>query len=239
MGALPLRRVRGPATAIVVLLPFVAVLNVAFALANGAAADAARSYLDAVENDRPSDLLRDEFLDATLPATAAQALQGLAMIGAAIVTMIWMHRLASNHRALGRVGTWGPGWAVGSWFLPPLILFVLPMLMLRELWRASDPAVPIGGNWRSGPASPLTIVWWLFFGVAPLVILGIQGTSFFDSLSLDVDDEATARLFIDQQETAWFNAAITVGAASAFVLLVLRLTDRHRRLTGEATAPAR
>ena len=56
--------------------------------------------------------------------------------------MIWMYRMAANHRALQRNGTWAPGWAIGGWFLPPGGLYIIPFLMFRELWKASDPNGP-------------------------------------------------------------------------------------------------
>ena len=61
--------------------------------------------------------------------------QGALQIAAAVVVIIWMYRLAWNHRALHRGGTWGPAWAIGGWFLPPIV-YVIPTLMLHELWKA-------------------------------------------------------------------------------------------------------
>jgi hypothetical protein len=111
--------------------------------------------------------------------------------------------------------------------------------MLRELWRASDPDTPIGGNWRANTVSHLTTLWWVLFGLAPLALLAASGTDILDNFSLDMDDARTARLVIDQESTAWIDTALTVGAAIAFALLVRRLTDRHARLTGEDLTPGR
>ena len=58
--------------------------------------------------------------------------------------MIWMFKMAKNVRALGRQGLrYAPGWAIGGWFVPPCVLYVVPWLMFRELWKASDPEPPI------------------------------------------------------------------------------------------------
>ena len=66
-----------------------------------------------------------------------------ASIALVVLSIIWLYRVPPNHRALGRALTWAPGWAIGGWFLPPL-LYVIPLLVLREAWKAADPAVPPG-----------------------------------------------------------------------------------------------
>ena len=73
--------------------------------------------------------------------------------------MIWLFRIAKNHQALGRRLTWAPGWAIGGWFLPPIV-YVIPTLMLRESWKAADPEVPAGDErWKSSSDSPLLWIW--------------------------------------------------------------------------------
>ena len=60
-------------------------------------------------------------------------------IALAVCVMVWMWRAARNLRVAGRTdATWAPGWAVGGWFCPPCI-FVIPWLMLQELWKGSAP----------------------------------------------------------------------------------------------------
>jgi hypothetical protein len=43
-------------------------------------------------------------------------------IAVLVLTMVWMSKMARNQITLGREGTWGPGWAVAAWFLPPCVL---------------------------------------------------------------------------------------------------------------------
>ena len=110
----------------------------------------------------------DDFIESIIGYLMVGVIQAILQIAAAVVTIIWMYRVAANHRTLHRGGTWGPGWAIGGWFLPPVV-YVIPMLMLRELWKASNPDVPIGGEWRTSPSSPLPIVWVLLYSAVPVV----------------------------------------------------------------------
>ncbi len=80
----------------------------------------------------------DDFNEAIAPYTAVQLIVGLATIATFIVTTIWMYRLATNVRAFRRDTTWSPLFAIFGWMLPPIVLYVIPFLMLRELWKASD-----------------------------------------------------------------------------------------------------
>ena len=53
-----------------------------------------------------------------------------------------MYRIATNVRAFQRQTTWSPLFAIFGWMLPPFVLYVIPFLMLRELWKASDSEQP-------------------------------------------------------------------------------------------------
>ena len=85
-----------------------------------------------------------ESLPRTPPASGSN-LGGLLVFAIAPLTMIWMFRMARNVRILGRPGLkFAPGWAIGGWFTPPLVLYVVPWLMFRELWKASEPGLAPG-----------------------------------------------------------------------------------------------
>lgn len=227
MGAVPLRRVGGLATATWIL----ALIVGAAALLGGVLASGAQS--DA-EDYLAGRLTEDEFVEAYAPAALLGLVQVAAMLALVVLTMIWMHRLASNHRLLQRVGTWSPGWAIGGWFLPPLVLYIIPFLMFRELWKASDPEVPVGDErWRTSSVSPIVPIWWVLYGLAPLVLLIVQGADSFGGLNT-TDTESLAETLDDQATLSLLTGAVTAAAAIAYLLLVRGLTSRHRRLTGEA-----
>ena len=148
MSSVALKRVNGLTTWIVVLTAIVGVVGVASTLVSRLAVDEARDFLaDRIDED--------DFLEAYAPSLLLGFVQGAAMIALVVLTMVWMYRVASNHRALQRNGTWAPGWAIGGWFLPPGALYIIPYLMFRELWKASDPAVPAGDQrWKENRVSP-------------------------------------------------------------------------------------
>lgn len=186
--------------------------------------DEAQAYLD-------DEITREAFEDELGPTSLLQSLGGALTIAAAVVTVLYCLRITQNHRALGRATTWSPALAAGGWFLPP-ILFVIPLLVLLEAWKASDPATPPGDDrWRQQRSSPLVFVWWVLFGLAPLAFLPalIQR---YGSMSLDTEDLADA--IADATVLQISSSAVQVAAAVAWAALIVQLTARHRQLTGEA-----
>ena len=98
---------------------------------------------------------------AGVPATGSSTYSIVPVIGSALQLAAAVHRhdhldvpcgLEPSAR-LHRGGTWGPGWAIAGWLLPPFVC-VIPTLMLVEMWKASDPDVPIGGDWRTKTRRP-------------------------------------------------------------------------------------
>lgn len=223
MSSVRLERVGRLATAATVLVVIAAALALVGVWASQAAQDDAQALLDGTIDN-------ETFLERAAPYLLMTTVQGVITLATAVVTMIWMYRLAKNHRALHRGDTWGPGWAIGGWFVPPL-LYVVPTLMLRELWKASDPDVPIGGDWRSGRTSPLIWLWFLLYSIGPIGVLIAQSASGF---SLGASERDMANQVIDNQLTTAIGAVVTLAAAGVFIALVRQLTARHRQLTGEA-----
>lgn len=190
-------------------------------------ADRAGEFLD-------GSISEDDFLESYGPLAIAQLLQGVATIAIAVLTMIWMFRMASNARLLGRSTFWHPSWAVFGWFLPPFVLYVIPFLMLRELWKASSSEHPAGGDdWRSAGGSPALWVWFVLFGLAPTVLAAIQFDAVIGGGFGGSDAEDVAELV---DEFGAFEVATgVVGAlgAVAWIVVVLQLTARHRAFTRE------
>lgn len=223
MGSVPLKRVGGIARAASVLVAVTAALSAAAVAATRLVVDDAEAYLD----DR---LGQDDFLEAAAPYALLTFLQALVLIATAVVVIVWMHRVASNLRTLHRGTTWAPGWSIGGWFTPPF-LFVIPFLVLREMWKASDPDVPIGGEWRSGRVTPILIAWFVVFGPAQAALQLFQLDDMFAGFG--GGEDALAEQITGDMTIPMLAAATDVVAAVLFVVLVHRLTARHRRLTGE------
>jgi len=150
-----------------------------------------------------------------------------------VVTMIWLFRIAKNHQALGRRLTWAPGWAIGGWFLPPIV-YVIPTLMLRESWKAADPDVPAGDErWKSSSDSPLLWIWAALYVVIPLLFIVLGLRQQFGMMSTEARDVAES--IDDHRSLLVAQSIVVVLAAVAWGLFVRALTTRHAALTGEAT----
>lgn len=162
-------------------------------------------------------------------------LAGFLVIPIAVLTMIWMFRMASNLRALGRTGaTWGPGWAIGGWFVPPCVLYVVPWLMFKELWKGSDPAVGPGDpSWKSGRVAPIVTIWWVLYGLVPLlgfvssagIIAQLSKTNDFETLAEQYDKFAVINIAL---------AAVGLVTTVAYLVLVRQLSARHMQATRES-----
>lgn len=223
MSSVPLKRVGGIGRAASIVVAATGVLSVVVALV-------ARTVVDDAEAFLRGDIDRTEFLEAVTPYALLTFLQALAMLASAVVVIVWMRRLAANLRALHRGTTWGPGWAIGGWFAPPF-LFVIPFLAFREIWKASDPDVPVGGDWRAGSASPIITAWFLVFGVLQAVLQAIGiGDTF---AGIGGSEDALAEQITGNMTIPVVSAVSDVVAAALFVVMARQLTARHGRLTGE------
>lgn len=226
MASVPLKRVGGIGRAASIVVAATGALSIVTVAMTRLVVDDAEAFLD-------DEIDRAEFLEAATPYALLSFLQAVSLLAAAIVVIVWMHRIARNLRTLHRGTTWGPGWAVGGWFAPPFI-YVIPFLALREMWKASDPAVPIGGEWRSGAVTPVITAWFIVFGpVQAALQLAQLGDTF---AGLGGSEEVLAEQITGNPTLPVVAAVSDVVAAVLFVVLARQLTARHRRLTGEDPA---
>ena len=208
----------GLLTTISVLIPITAGLGLLFALLNELALDDARSFLAGAISET-------EFVASYGPGLTLQLAQTLTQLGAGISVIIWMRRLASHHEQLGRVATWRPAWAIGGWFVPPLILYVIPYLMFRELWKATDSE---HNSWKDAPSSPLITGWFIAFGVVPT---GLAVRQWLDQSPLvGSGASAMAETAINQRFIIWGSAFASIASAALFVMIARQLTRRHQEL---------
>ena len=165
----------------------------------------------------------DEYTKTVGLSALLGLLSFVAFVAVAVLTMIWMFRIAKNLQLMDRVGTWKPGWAIGGWFVPPFVLYVVPFLMVRDLWKGSDP--DSGPDWRGNRVAPIVNLWWALYGLAPVLFLGVT----FSSFQLDRSAIDAAREINDTFAITLLSSAVQVAAAVTFLLLVRQLTGRHRR----------
>jgi hypothetical protein len=196
-------------------------------------------FSTAQQADKARQFLRKEISESTFKngtGFGGGNIAGVFVIPIAVITIVWMFRMASNLRVLRRSGQrFAPGWAIGGWFTPPCIVYAVPWLMFRELWKGSDPKYPAGDpNWNQAPVSPLVNVWWVLYGLVPLVGL-------FSSAGLIAqfrNGNANAQDLADRLDKyiALDIGLAVVGVISAVVYLVLvrQLSARHMQATGEA-----
>jgi len=161
-------------------------------------------------------------------------LTSLLFLPIAVLTIIWMQRMAANLKAIGRVGLrWSPNWAIFGWFVPPCIIYAIPWLMFTELWRASDPGAMAGDDsWKRGPVSPLVHVWWVLYGLAPLLGFVSAASLFAQIGTSDMLDYAE-----QLEKYKWMNLGlglVSAGAAVVYLLLVRQLSARHMAATNES-----
>ena len=177
---------------------------------------------------------QSEFEDALVPLNSVQLLVSVATLATGVLTIIWMLRIAKNVRSFGRATTWSPLFAVFGWFLPPLVLYVIPFLVLRELWKASEPTAVDGTDgWKRSPDNPLLWAWLVLFGLFPAVLFAIQISSFATSGLPTGDIETVAESLDEFGAIGWLTAALNVAAAVVWIKFVRQLTQRHKRLTNE------
>jgi ABC-type Fe3+ transport system permease subunit len=225
------RRIKGLSTAIMVLVGIAGVGG----LLNAILTAGLRSDAEDLLAGRISET---DFNDQLLSSSAFTALAGVATIVAMVLIMIWMYRIATNLRAFGMSTTWHPLFAVFGWFLPPAILYVIPFLMLREQWSKStasatpgQAAAPMSDGGKS--ENPVLWVWWLTFGIWPLVALFLSTDSLVGNFG-DTSAEAVAQSLVDTSSAITIiGSVIGLIAAAAWILFVRQMAARHQSLTGE------
>ena len=221
------RRVGGLATPIVVSTIVVAVGTLVATFLSASIATDAADFLAGSTS-------QSDFEDALVPLNSIQLLVSVATLATGVLTIIWMFRIANNVRAFGRATTWSPLFAIFGWFLPPLVLYVVPFLVLRELWKASEPTSVDGTDrWKATADNPVLWVWFLLFGILPAILFAIQIGSFAAGGLPTGDVESVAESLDEFGAIGWLTAVLNVGAAVVWVRFVRQLTQRHRQLTNE------
>ena len=219
-----MHRIKGLAVAIEVLLIVSIPLDALSVVGLVQVRDAARGLLDGTVDESS--------FEHTLQLNVG-VLSGLLVIPIAVLTIIVMFRMAQDLERLGRHGrTWKPGWAIAGWFVPPCAIYVVPWLMFRELWRGSDPDVAPGDpTWRQRPVHRIVDVWWVLYGLVPIVGFGSSVT--FVAGVRDLDDTDLAQELVDSFARNWVLSLVSVITAVVFLVMMRLLTRRHMRATGE------
>lgn len=128
----------------------------------------------------------------------------------------WLHRVRVNVRSFGvRRLQYGREWTVLG-FLVPALNALRPYQVVREIWKASDPATgdPIG--WKSVPTPPLLALWWGLF----VAYFALEGLSIF-TLQLAV---SLSRIQLGHALGLAADVCAAVSASFAY-FVVLRISE--------------
>ncbi|AGL20895.1 DUF4328 domain-containing protein [Actinoplanes sp. N902-109] len=128
---------------------------------------------------------------------------------AGIPFIVWLRRAAQNLQAFGADLTWGPGWAIGAWFIP-LANVVLPLLMLSEIDRTSAGFVRDVARVRLNRA--VYVLWAVLWTM--YLVIGRNGAAVGET-----DDDVTVIAALSGA-----GAVLEIAAAVSAVLLILRIT---------------
>jgi len=221
----PLGRIGGLSKAIVILTAIVAVGTILTALLNLTVVDSADDFL-------AGNIDEDTFVGDYAIVLLGQGVASIAQLALGITSIIWLYRVAKNLRSYGRTTTWAPIWAVFGWILPP-VLIIIPFLMVREVWRASDPQSPYGSDsWKQSPSPNNVLAWFLVYGVGSVVIAIAQAGSAI-SLGFGGTTEDLAESISDFGTLGFIAAIQIVISAVLWIMVVRDTTTRHTQLTGE------
>jgi hypothetical protein len=105
-------------------------------------------------------------------AYGAAGWAGLCMWLAGVLFIIWIYKAYRSAESRGATERrWGPGWAIGGWFIPFANL-VIPKMVVNEIDRMSNPesgAPPIDDRWKRLRRMRSSDVWWLLLLVGTAV----------------------------------------------------------------------
>lgn len=84
--------------------------------------------------------------------------------------IVWLRRAIRNLHSLNASSARAQDWQAFSFIIPVLNLF-LPMLIMQEVWKASDPQYLDDASWRAASASPIIAGYWVSLVVQILLAL--------------------------------------------------------------------
>ncbi len=167
----------------------------------------------------------DDFRALQVTSFVAEGLSVLVLLAAATVWVCWFHRMRQNAESFapGRI-RYGPGLAVGSWFIP-VGNFFLPKQIANDIWTATTGRPAGAGRW-------LMHTWWWLWVLHLATELSAYRTW---------DEEKTADDALGTVLSALGGDVVAVVSTVFAVLFVSRLTklQRERAAGGGAAAGAR
>jgi hypothetical protein len=168
------------------------------------------------------DVNRADSLDT---AAGIALLAGYIVAAATFIT--WFRRAYGNVARLGfRKLRYGPGWAIGGWFVPILNIW-RPKQIANDIYRASTPGLPPATKfWETQPVSTLLGWWWGLY-----LVSGLGGRFAFSVHSDNFQAQSAVQAIRDEKDALVFACiatAVSIAGAIVAIKLVLDLTERQR-----------
>jgi Domain of unknown function (DUF4328) len=133
-------------------------------------------------------------------------LASLVLLAAIILFLNWFYRARKNAGLTTWRQRWSPGWAIGAWFLPPVLLW-FPYQIMADIWRAGR---PLGRRDGAGNAA-LPGLWWALWILA-------WATS-YQHQTTHTDTTSTNSYALNFGGT-WLSAAFAAAAAIVLVVII-------------------
>jgi hypothetical protein len=150
-------------------------------------------------------------------ALAFTGVLGLATIAVYIATVVaflmWLYRVSNNVAAFGATTQHSSGWAVGSFFVPIMNLFV-PYQAIRDIWKKSEPTATDAFSYGVSPPGFFP-AWWGFW-----IVSNIASNAYFRMTLAEAPAEASATVGI-------LSEVLSIVAA-VFAIQVVKEIDRRQ-----------
>lgn len=150
-------------------------------------------------------------------ALAFTGVLGLATIAVYIATVVvflmWLYRVSNNVAAFGATTQHSSGWAVGSFFVPIMNLFV-PYQAVSDIWKKSEPNATDAFSYGVSPPGFFP-AWWGFW-----IVSNISSNAYFRMTMAEAPIEASA--------TVGILSEVLSIAAAVFAIQVIKETDRRQ-----------
>ena len=130
-----------------------------------------------------------------------------------VVFLMWLYRVSNNVAAFGATTQHSSGWAVGSFFVPIMNLFV-PYQAVRDIWGKSEPNATDAFSYGVSPPGFFP-AWWGFW-----LASNFSSNIYFRMTMAEASAEALATIGI-------LSEALSIVAA-VFAIQVVKAIDRRQ-----------
>ena len=173
--------------------------------------------------------LQNELLSGRLPALSRlesvvhtlRTLYWINLLLGAVTAILFIAWFFQAYRNLVRAGIhdlrYGPGWAIGSWFIPIFSLF-RPKQIANDLWKGSAGAATVGAERRHELPLPASLNWWWALWLIGTLLAGFANRTIADANAHAI---YTLSALHDERSGLW---VLQVGLVALIAAAVLALS---------------